>query len=1011
MSNYVDPAYLQKFLLAGSDLWAEKIKNKYPNSYKIDNTLRLNAYTNTKPFSFLLSDADAHKCAERQSQFFSCHPTPTNESAYELFGDYDFARKTAIETDGVAIDNILYVHSYDNDVLKRYKIDLDELNESGIEFIISDITITNKSKDIFTLRANYRVEMTFNFTKFEDLTEPIIPAKDENGKTVKVQPIIIINMYNRSVPRVNQAEVCDNNGLYLSQKLTLDPIPRLKKVFPKTEQDFSKFFYRNFHLILEKHEFSLASDNKETIVPFKQILKVSFVSYEADETDKPLAANDIPKTTGNLYSLLTSSNGTYAALRDDYSNKLDVSLGSTTTNPFGNFLDIDSFTKHIQLLNELLEKDQLFLTCYYESKRQPKRASPFSNISSGDIGSIEERIKATKNIIEVLEQRFRLTLTNYIILQSNIFYIEVPSQQLKVYEKNEFFEKFNKELGFGDLFIGALNGGIGAQALLAVGAFLLPEAAITIGVTRGLISLGSAIGVGFAVKGAADKASVPTLVTEGFDATTLKTGLRSIDVKLELSNNFRTHWTSTIAKSLQSASKTTPFSPIKATETTKKFFDDFEAGLKGSFGIKVPEDASATTRVIRFILFKDIIKIINQLVNNSTDPSVYVISGGKTSFSKIQQKHIFLNCLDVPIEINFFISFLKRNILDRKNLNYSSETFLRDAFEQLIRFDESIFSNSPQIPASVRMNYSLHDSKNPSFKTIKGFIGKGPTVNDGKGEINILNDSDYKDLKQSYMKTKVFDLVNNVNATVKIYVIGAEQELSKVNYYSEYRSIAGSDLKKEKDFNSHDFQKFFIEKHGFPCLITQYVKENKVPILFDDNIKYTRADNPQLETGQVLQQQSLLKLPYQFTADFKYIFSYFLDIGSYIFLVPPGAPFDKQNKLGFGGLYVINSSEIKIIFPNFENPAKLLTQSKVTIGGLHLSYADYEEATNPPPGNGPVLVDNICFGSRTDPKVRTVLNRKISGQAGSGKFGSLYIDRDEKFFSEFLYGSKFRGIF
>jgi hypothetical protein len=968
-TNYFNNRLLQKFLFSVADRISYKLSS-FPTYNDFQNGLRLvpNS-TTTSPTIATVSDAQT--LITRQSQIISTLPLPNKESAVEIFADKNAADFAKLKTQAISVNHYLYLYRRPTSPTEQpeiFKINLSSLNNDLVTnnivkektdeyFFIDSISISNKAKDSFTVRSSYRVEINFAFTYFEHLTKNIIPATRVKDDTkVNIQPISLIAVDTSvAAPVAAARDVVDNVGLILVEELELkDP-----QIFSKTREGLGgNKIYKNYHLILEKHEFNLSSKNRLVAIPYENTLKLSFTSFEADEASRPKASGGLP-TSANLYAL-----GSYANVVNNRSFFIqNAGLYSRTERfdpkNFLRFQPLETISQEITNLQKAIERNREVINCHNEAVTKKETNNPFYNL---DPNKLESSISYLKKTISTLEKKYRLTIMSYIIYRCNVYGLEIDDVQLKTFEQIDKWGNFKKNFSVLEATSAATTGWFAASFLgdIALG-IIAPEAELLLLAKRAYTFAkiaGAVGGAAYATKQAWDKSKDPTTVSAEVDIDAVRRAITNTTIKItDESSGAKSKWFSSLSKAYAVASpddatkRNTIFDPDDASnKLLQELIDKFD----DTYGIPIPaveigSSPAATKQKILFVTFKDIIKLMNEL-----DQNIYFASGGKlVRESLASTAQTFINCLDIPIEFNTFITFLKNRVLQRDKLIYSMDEFIRDAFNDLLKFDAAINQISPIIPSSIRMTYSLHDSSKPEFSDFK-------TITNGSKSVNILNAAEYNKFKKSLLSTKIFNINETFSNLVKIFTIGCEQDYTKVNFYNDYIAKAGTTPTLRKDFNSPDFQNYIIDQQEIACLLNEYV-DTKNSIKFSKTTNFTRQDNPQLLTGNALEQSTYLKIPYQFNVDLSYYITFFLDISSLIFVVPPGVPFDANNKFGFGGLYVVSKSDSTFYFPNYKHPIKDLVDSKLTIGGLHVSYCDYVEPVGGAGGGTtPTLTPNPC---------------------------------------------------
>jgi hypothetical protein len=321
---------------------------------------------------------------------------------------------------------------------------------------------------------------------------------------------------------------------------------------------------------------------------------------------------------------------------------------------------------------------------------------------------------------------------------------------------------------------------------------------------------------------------------------------------------------------------------------------------------------------VYFIRFGDILSF---LLKGQFSQDLNMIVGGRVVYYGADKK--YLNYYDIPIYFANYLTFLKKNILERADINYSVDVFINEAFEQLVKpalqtpekfTDEQM---KLMIPSSMRMVSSIHYT-NAYYNYMFG--AETPQ------QIDLLNN--FEAFKANFLLSRV---VGKDCIAKKILLAGAESSLDNINFFKNYDEANKNNA---KVYNTFDFQKYIIENNLIPSLLLQntVVGSN---ILIDRGIKFSRTDNPNLLTGQILDDVGMLRMPYMFDAKIKGIHSFFIDVGTCIFVQPLG----NNTTFGFSGLYIVTESSISIPTKSVD---KVMSELNVefSIKARHLSFGD-----------------------------------------------------------------------
>jgi len=971
----IDDKIPQRLLFVTSDLLGNAI-TEYGQS--LERVKKLGAFfvdpTTNKP-EYTFDPEDAINITRKQQELFSDSAIPSSKSSYEIFSD---------EKSPVPIDTMYYIST---NVLMYfggipYYFNVDEFNSINKKVFISKLFIKNRSKDAFTLKANYLVTLKINFTSFDDLLEPTLVVTSAKDKKIKLNlaPMhLLYKFFDQKNAPSEFRHLPNADGIFLNQTLNFNT-DSSKYKFKTLSSDLggTSFISKNYHLTFHKHSFDMFKTEEPIFKYFENELTIEYIAYEADGVDKPLGPDEqkiIPKVNSNLYRLLDQKN-----LSDSQLLQKNF-MGDSGKDANGNVLDasgifglqdiISELNKNNKLIEEYIKK----LQCAPETQAGAMRKK------------IQQDLEKIQNKNQYLKVYANRLLIFTILRVCQIYRISVPYNLLAVYERNSFWELFSKnvfsisnlwegvkgavgtEVGFGALgaasaavsagSIGAAATTIGAGATTAVASLLSWPALLTAG----------SFYVGWAAISAYNDPSKNEVWAGNMNVNTIrksvadiiKDGLKSPSDstnKFVIENRDKFLDLALGQKSLNDGNN-----KAKAIETTGDFSEIKGLSQAGTDKMKAicekmalnevmsQSDVNAGTEVlIHFTTFGDIMNILTQL-----DPSkeLRIISGCYTI--EIQDtdgiKSAFNNFTNIPITINSLSKFLYSMIeATDRNLNYDSELFFRDCYENLVK---AVLADGYSIlptlekntPKNIKVISTLHALDETLAKEYNDF-----------GNINILDTSKkFDNFKKFFIKTKNFNLASSGmgdKKIIKMYVIGTHEEVKYYNFFDDYRNWIDSAGEKSPYknykfiYNSYAFQEYINIKHLIPCLLMRSITDAD-SILKKKYVSFSRIDNPNLNTGNFINKYGQLRYPYQFKADFKAYMTFFLDIGSHIFVAPPSSKaeseiYNQVNMFGFGGLYLATAADFEYSFQRIVNGNITLPnfESKLTLDAFCISHGD-----------------------------------------------------------------------
>jgi len=426
---------------------------------------------------------------------------------------------------------------------------------------------------------------------------------------------------------------------------------------------------------------------------------------------------------------------------------------------------------------------------------------------------------------------------------------------------------------------------------------------------------------------------------------------------------------------------------------------------------------------IQFIIFGELLNILS-------DPNTFILLGGKPIPKEEQviagppppfaaappSTTIISEYLDFyhyPINLQKFYNFLHSNILKRPEPQYSMEVFIKDIFEQLIRqplmdgqknIDETFKKLAPTyLVAATTTHYNC--------RAFDYFSEKVAATGKKKlNFVNLLRDSDFFEFKKNFTKSKFLDgplkpssapppnFVGPPSPLVlkKVITFFTDEDIKFHDFYQAFdndanfganstlqwgpigsRKIGGT---RGPDFvgryDNQKFEEFINQRYFMPCLSPRF-KGYPSALLKSKNITFSRIDNPGFTTGNIIDQKSFLRLPYNLSADFFPHLSFFLDVGNHIFIQPSQKhDFNKEtsvfnnsanlkSQFGMTGLYVINKTSFSYKWPlkdesgnskkeiEFSRP-----ENKYSISAILVSYGDSFTTVNQGTGSNSAICND-----------------------------------------------------
>jgi len=938
MANVLDEKLQQNVLFYNLDTIYKKIKN----DSKLKPSIRKIVPFNNSGKNENLTFQEAALLSTAQTQIFAGYSAPTSDSAVELFADPK--KNNFFIENGYHIEHkfIIFINNL------PYIFDVDEINRKvnpvgkDPKFFIHKIEIINKAKDAFTIKSNFQVVLHVAFNYFEDLTEQLIevkPLKNIAGSGVVKIPLLklVYPLYQGGSVQPSltnkQNEIKNGFGLILNQKFNMDS----KEYFNKTIEGLeTNVIEKNYHLTYFKHDFEVFKSNKSVLIPFENELKINYISYESEVQNATIRDDSkqekiVDNYNDNLYKLIFDEKPLIPALLvKRYSQK-------TVAQQF--FDSLQSYTESISALERIITCIELGKTFSKTLLSDPAviRAAREVSSSRGFFDSSVSNVVRIKKAREVIEQlrdqvtQLKINLSVYLaksIMESLPHYkITVKKSEITDYRDANDFEEFIKI--FSDGFVTSTT--IGASAGASFGG-----------------PIGAGVGAAAAIIGNAAYSSYQASNTAGEvyfkNIYSLRESLKNKNIertkspteKLNINYpalNFQNH---------QYQNAQTVYSYLKVEDDNNKKIQDAFSSLSNQ---TVDDDTIDDDFDLEFVFFGDILSMV------PLDSDTRIILGGKNFLQNNNGDQTFINYYYTPISSAAFANFLKQKIINSPTYYYSTETFIRDVVDNLLK--NAIISNGI-------VNEFFKDIVPTSLSTNVFCV---PIVKDEKKDsvADIVNNFDMTDAaniikaKLAFIKELIIPKTSeNILKFKKYYVISSQEEYKYFNFFKGFEIYNTQILPlidKPIQKNTQDaFQEYINRLLIGPCINIKSVDE-KGSILKTKNLNFKRIDNQNLQTGVFLDGGTIFRYPYEFSAEFKAYTSFFLDIGSLIFVSPPerrNGTINLSNTFGYAGLYILKSYHFEYVFQNANNNGISFPNenSRLMLGGYMVSYGDGVKVNN-----------------------------------------------------------------
>ena len=937
MANKVDPDLVQRYLALQSVRIRDDMKSAaknmindlmYPGQILTLGTDPVSQIgTTPQPINFkkTLDQKESAKARHVEHQLLSLNPIPSVEAGMELFANS--AKQESINF-SYSIHNSIMLDMFGD----LYYFNIDEANNSAAahgKFFISKFTLNNKAKDSFTAKSNYVLTLNIAFTYFDDLLEENVVCRSflDPKKTIKLPLIKILykNFDVRTDIPTQAKQIKDSTGLYFNQVLKLKD-----DRFRDTISDIDANVNRTLHMTFYKHEFNVFQNQEPLLYSYENELVIDYVSYEADITERLITSQFTQGAVSNLYDLLEEK-GIVEGLQKTYDDQnltsLAFALGA------------------IEKQKKEFTKAQLKLNCIdiYESLSDAdKKTSQLATFGNEKKKDIQAEIKSITDLMAAYKGNLDRTLIYYILSKCSKYKITADIEGDLQYQISR--ETWYHAIGWSGAFtIGLAVAGIATLAIATGGTALLAGQVL---LSTNMLGAGAAITRGLTYDPTTYKAPEQLNFTKVIGSPIDVQNAGSNDELQTKIKEMKDAIAKEIAQVRKAAAQPIPSGTASARVVTISQADiDTLAKIKEKqlnetirkleSGEVLFEDDQKTVE-LPFILYGDLIKLIKK----PGDASLLVICGGKL----IPQNddgtiNSYMNLAHMPISLNKLWTFLQDRIAknESRSGHYNSEQFLRDTHDVLLkgamRSADAVLDAQYKhyIPGNMYMNSGVH-AMGDSFNSLMN-----------KYSLNLFDDENVKEFKKSFIKSKnIINRSSNSANLAKVYTIGTSEDMRYFDYYEGYKGWALENKKQRTNYASNEFQEYMIKEHLTPCVLIRYTANDET-ILKKKNVSFNRIDNQNLTTGNIIDGQPIFRLPYSFSSEFKPYVSFFLDIGSLIFISPPQSRSEVNiNTFGFGGLYLIKESKLEYTFQKLEGGAPSLPNedAKLTLGGYMLTHGD-----------------------------------------------------------------------
>ena len=631
------------------------------------------------------------------------------------------------------------------------------------------------------------------------------------------------------------------------------------------------------------------------------------------------------------------------------------------------------------------------------------------------IETLKQQIDELSTEIKNIKNSINKALVFYILETSRRYSVLVPYKSLQTYDELTTFEAFKQKISLTGL-IGNYTTATGIAS--TVGAAGASATGVTAKIAAGVAGAGAVLGVAAAV-GYAGYALNEALTAEDIKGTDLTANkareflLTNVSSSVVIDDNFRSSLDFLFLNGSQQeldkrkfksnmipiASQVSNFN-VFFTDSTPSFVSYVADGKDVSGQYKIssatnPEDiakailefGSIEARErdgevnafvdLKFIFFGDLVSLLlraeseNTGANASTKGRIKIFMGGKTINDTANNKKSYLNYYFFPISVQALTNFLNDKILNSENLSYSTELFIKEIFENIVKgaiTSTSVADRTQNlfIPSGFKnIVFNCFYDDSPEDVYSKYFRKFNSELNNTARHADLLNVKSDGENFVKFLAEFNFakNLINCVDETklCKVFCFYSDDQNTGINFYDKFQN---SDIYKKTSpkpgWDSVEFTNFLNKEYRLPTIITKFPTMNVFTITYSaPTLNFSRVDNSNLTTGNLLGSHAIFRYPYSFSSDslIGYM-NFFMGVGSMFFITPPvinteeiGTQEIRQldqnmpNTFGFGGLYVIKSTSFTAI-PSYRRPEGLgntdeaAQKYKFSIDALHVGYGD-----------------------------------------------------------------------
>lgn len=783
--------------------------------------------------------------------------------------------------------------------------------------LFSDSLITsNASKEIFAdntsnlpIDATYTLKHNFMFRNFE-------PAGGSIGRDI----------YSFDVDEVNRK----NDGKFFIDKIKIKDMPKDSYTLKTNHQISLKVYFSSFEDLLEENLEAKKYDGTTKKFPFL-ILLYKFLKIGREE------ARELPDTSGvyliqklifsndDRYKSIKASNGvlyknyhlTYHKHSFDfgkdtspffeiYKNELTIDFMAFETDGVDKTAEVSNMDGNLYLrvldeaqkekIKKINEKIQELTTQISYCTSVTANSATIKDLNDKLNEALFIRQKLFKNINEDLVRNLLTSIKTYEL--TGLTY-----DTLNIYKE-------------ATVDFASLIGGLALVGAIAA-AFFIPAAGAAVG--SAALSIAGPMAIQMLIGSLQN-----TLFSGDFNLGVIRNQIKNGEVK-----NMPADMVAGKLKYLHSTAPPPPpgVTPTTPTEvpTNDKVDQKHNEELEEMFGdfFSVELQAANTEPVsLYFLPFGEILKIFNQSCNR-----VHMIVGGY--IFKNETTNTFVNFANIPISLSRFANFLYRFIIQReRGLKYSTELFLRDCFENLIKnslYDANGYleKRAGSVSKDMKMSITVHAKSDQ----VQSFINNHSSV-----PLSLL-ETKFQTFLQEFLKTKNISGVLNETEISKIIVIGTYDNVIQYDFLKLFKEThAGT------NFFGQQFQNWMHEKR-IPCILMKKIATTET-ILKKKHLSFTRLDNPNVMTGNIIASKAVLRTPYKISGELKSLFCFFINPGSFVMVAPPSQLTDPDlNMFGIGGMYLITETDFEYSFQRIQDDKITLPNfdSRYTIQGTKLS--------------------------------------------------------------------------